>query len=205
MKEILPGVFHWTTFHEGIQAYVHSYYINATDPAVLIDPRVPAQGLEWFAAHGMPQHIYLTNRHHYRHSDRFAACYDAQVWCHKDGLHEFTKGKKVTGFTHGKELPGGVLALKVGVLGPEETALYLPLNGGLLSIGDAIVRSRGKLGFVPDAYMGDDPEGVKRGLRKIFLKHVREREFDHLLFAHGAPWIDGAKDGLRKFLEGLDL
>lgn len=204
MKEILPSVFHWTTFHEGIQAYVHSYYINATDPAVLIDPRVPAQGLEWFAAHGMPQHIYLTNRHHYRHSDRFAACYDAQVWCHKDGLHEFTKGEKVTGFTHGKELPGGVLALKVGVLCPEETALYFPLNGGLLSIGDAIVRSRGKLGFVLDEYMGDDPEGVKRGLRKIFLKHVHEREFDHLLFAHGAPWIDGAKDGLRKFLEGLE-
>jgi hypothetical protein len=205
MKEILPGVFHWTTFHEGIQAYVHSYYINATDPAVLIDPRVPAQGLEWFAAHGMPQHIYLTNRHHYRHSDRFAACYGAQVWCHKDGLHEFTKGEKVTGFTHGKELPGGVLALKVGVLCPEETALYFPPNGGLLSIGDAIVRSRGKLGFVPDEYMGDDPEGVKRGLRKIFLKHVREREFDHLLFAHGAPWIGGAKDGLRKFVEGIEL
>lgn len=205
MKEILPGVFHWTTFHEGIQAYVHSYYVNCTDPAVLIDPRVPAQGLEWFAAHGLPQHIYLTNRHHYRHSTPLAARYGAQVWCHKDGLHEFTKGEKVKGFTHGKELPGGVLALKVGVLCPEETALYFPLNGGFLAIGDAIVRVRGKLGFVPDEYMGDDPKGVKHGLRKMFLKHIREREFDHLLFAHGAPWISDAKDGLRKFLEGLDV
>ena len=204
MKEILPGVFHWTTFHEGIQAYVHSYYINATDPAVLIDPRVPKQGLEWFAAHGAPQHIYLTNRHHYRHSGRFVARYGVQVWCHKDGLHEFTHGEKVKSFAHGKELPGGILALKVGVLCPEETALYLPLHGGLLCIGDAIVRYRGKLGFVPDAYMGDDPEGVKRGLRKVFLRHVREREFDHLLFAHGAPWIEGAKSGLRKFLEGIE-
>lgn len=41
MKEILTGVFHWKSFHEGIYAYVHSYYINVTDPAVLIDPRVP--------------------------------------------------------------------------------------------------------------------------------------------------------------------
>jgi len=64
--------FHWKTFHEGIQAYVHSYYLNVTDPPVLIDPRVPAQGIEWFTAHGAPQHIYLTNRHHYRHSDRFS-------------------------------------------------------------------------------------------------------------------------------------
>lgn len=205
MKEILPGVFHWKTFHEGIQAYVHSYYINATDPAVLVDPRVPAQGLEWFAAHGAPQHAYLTNRHHYRHSGRFAVRYGVQVWCHKAGLHEFTHGEKVRSFTHGRELPGGILALKVGVLCPEETALYLPLNGGLLCIGDAIVRERGKLGFVPDEYMGENPEGVKRGLRKVFLKHLCESEFDHLLFAHGAPWIGGAKDGLRKFLEGIDL
>ncbi|MDA8260610.1 MAG: hypothetical protein M0Z99_34090, partial [Betaproteobacteria bacterium] len=70
----------------------------------------------------------------------------------------------------------------------------------ILSLGDAIVRDRGKLGFVPDAYMGGDPEGVKRGLRKAFLKHQREREFDHLLFAHGTPWIGGARAGLEKFL-----
>lgn len=201
MKEILPGMFHWKTFHKGIQAFVHSYYINATDPAVLIDPRIPAQGIEWFAAHGTPQHVYLTNRHHYRHSGRFVARYGVRVWCHRDGLHEFTQGEKVRGFSHGKELPGGILALKVGALCPEETALYLPLNGGLLSVGDAIVRNRGKLSFVPDEYMGNNPKSVKRGLRKAFLEHLREREFDHLLFAHGAPWIGGAKDALRQFLE----
>jgi len=120
MKEILPGVFHWKTFHQGIQAYVHSYYCNAADPPLLIDPRFPVQGIEWFAARGAPRHIYLTNRHHYRHSDRFAARYGAQVWCHKDGLHEFSHGERVTGFSHGKQLPGGILALEVAALCPEE-------------------------------------------------------------------------------------
>ncbi|ODU50708.1 MAG: hypothetical protein ABS92_02065 [Thiobacillus sp. SCN 63-374] len=186
MKEILPGVFHWKTFHQGIQAYVHSYYSNAADPPLLIDPRVPAQGIEWFAARGAPRHIYLTNRHHYRHSDRFAARYGAQVWCHKDGLHEFSHGERVTGFSHGKQLPGGILALKVAALCPEETALYLPLHGGILSLGDAIVRAR----------------GVKHGLRKALLKHLRERKFDHLLFAHGAPLVGSAQVSLGKFLQG---
>ena len=204
MKEILPSVFHWKTFHEGIQAYVHSYYTNAIDPPVLIDPRVPAQGIEWFTTQGPPQHIYLTNRHHYRHSDRFAARYGTQVWCHKDGLHEFTHGEKIRGFSHGKVLPGHILALKVAALCPEETAFYLPLHDGILSLGDAIVRVRGKLGFVPDAYMGDDPEGVKRRLCKIFRKHLRQHEFDHLLFAHGAPWIGGAKAGLEKFVAKIE-
>jgi hypothetical protein len=52
--------------------------------------------------------------------------------------------------------------------------------------------------------MGDHPKNVKRGLRKAFLGHMREREFDHLLFAHGAPWIGGAKDALGQFLEGVE-
>jgi hypothetical protein len=204
MKEILPGVFHWKTFHEGIQAYVHSYYANATDPPLLIDPRVPAQGIDWFAAHGPPQHAYLTNRHHYRHSDRFAARYGTQVWCHKDGLHEFSRGEQVRGFTHGRTLPGGVLALRVAALCPEETALYLPLHGGILSFGDALVRERGRLGLVPDAYMGDAPEAVKRGLCKALLKHLREREFDHLLFAHGAPLIGGGREALGRFVQRME-
>src|SRR5574340_997701 len=98
MQEILPGVFHWISFHEGIQAYVHSYYVSAIEPAVLIDPRVPAQGLAWFEAHQPPQHAYLTNRHHYRHSDKFAERFGTQIWCHREGLHEFTRGEQVTPF-----------------------------------------------------------------------------------------------------------
>lgn len=52
MKEVLPGVFHWKTFHEGIQAYIHSCYLNASDPPVLIDPYIPRRGIEWFAVRG---------------------------------------------------------------------------------------------------------------------------------------------------------
>jgi hypothetical protein len=200
MEEILPGVFHWTTFHEGIEQDVHSYYINSTDPAILIDPRVPEEGINWFEKYKTPKHIYLTNRHHYRHSGRFNKAFRAKVWCHKDGLHEFTKGELVTPYKHGDKLPGNVFALEVGVLCPEETALYIPVSDGIISIGDAIVRYDDELGFVPDYLMGDDPEGVKNGLRKVFLS-ILETEFDHLLFAHGEPWIGGAKKGLRRFLE----
>lgn len=160
MEEILPGVFHWTTFHEGIEQDVHSYYINSTDPAILIDPRVPEEGIKWFEKYKRPKHIYLTNRHHYRHSGRFNKAFRAKVWCHKDGLHEFTKGELVTPYNHGDKLPGNVFALEVGVLCPEETALYIPVSDGIISIGDAIVRYDDELGFVPDYLMGDDPEGV---------------------------------------------
>ncbi|MDA2920520.1 hypothetical protein MYX76_13685 [Desulfobacterota bacterium AH_259_B03_O07] len=204
MQEILPGIFHWITFHEEIKQDVHSYYIGATDPAVLIDPRVPAEGIKWFETQKPPKHIHLTNRHHYRHSGQFAEFFNTTVWCHKDGLHEFTRGEEVKPFNHGDELSGGILALKVGVLCPEETALYISHSGGVIAIGDAIVRYGDDLGFVPDYLMGEEPEAVKHGLRSVFLSHL-ERDFDHLLFAHGKPWISGAKMGLRQFLEGLQV
>ena len=201
MQELLPGLFHWITFHEGIQEEVHSYYVAATEPPILIDPLVPAEGLEWFQTWKPPQYSYLTNRHHYRHSDRFARAFGTQVWCHEDGLHEFTKAQEVHAFRYGDVLPGGILALEVGVLCPEETALYFPAAGGVLAIGDAIIRSGDELGFVPDSLMGDNPEAVKRGLREVFRRHL-ERDFDHLLFAHGQPWVGGAKTALHRFLAG---
>ncbi len=203
MKEILPGIFHWTTFHEGILEYVHSYYIEATTPAVLIDPRVPAEGLGWFETHKRPEQIYLTNRHHYRHSGQFAEAFDCTIQCHRAGLHEYSHGEKVTGFDHGVTLPGNIRALEVGVLCPEETALHIPLAGGILALRDAIVRDeRSHLAFVADYLMGDDPEAVKRGLREVFKGHLH-RKFDHLLLAHGKPVINGGKDELRKFLERM--
>lgn len=203
MKEVLPGVFHWTTFHEGIEQDVHSCFLDATNPAILIDPRVPAGGIKWFEKYKTPKHIYLTNRHHYRHSGRFNKAFGSRVWCQKDGLHEFTKGEGVKPFEHGDRLPGNIIALAVGVLCPEETALYIPECDGIISVGDALVRYDDQLGFVPDYLMGDDPDGVKKGLREVFLSILETTEFDHLLFAHGEPWIGGAKKGLRQFLDGL--
>ena len=201
MQEILPALYHWTTFHESIQEEVHSYYLAFTDPAILIDPRVPAEGLSWFENRPPPQHSYLTNRHHYRHSDQFQNAFGTTVWCHEAGLHEFTRGETVQPFQHGGELPSGILALEVGVLCPEETTFYIPQVGGILALGDALIRSNDQLGFVPDPLLGDDPEAVKEGLCQVFRRHL-QRDFEHLLFAHGKPWIGGAKAGLRQFLQG---
>lgn len=199
IQEILPGLFHWTTYHEGIGEDVHSYYIAATRPAVLIDPRVPEEGFAWFLDHPVPEHIYLTNRLHYRHSDRFSEPFHATVWCHEAGLDHFGEDRPVRGFKHGETLPGGIEALPVGALCPEETAFYWRANGGALFIGDAIVRDGDALAFVPNELMGEDPRAVKHGLRFAFTRHLA-LDFDHLLFAHGEPWIGHGKAALTGFL-----
>ena len=64
MREIAPGLWHWTARRESIGAEVSSYYLDREH--VLIDPMIPPEGLEWFDGHGAPEHAVLTNRHHDR-------------------------------------------------------------------------------------------------------------------------------------------
>ena len=202
MNELLPGIFHWRVSHPDIYIEVDSYYVFSPNPAFLIDPLVPQEGIDWFRERPAPQHIYLTNRLHDRHCRRFIKDFGVTVWCHEAGLHEFADGSfDVKAFRFGDELPGGVRALEVGILCPEETALLLPSAGGVLSIGDAIINEGGELSFVPDTLIGDDPPAVKRGLKTALLQICQQETFDHLLFAHGDPIIGGGKETLRTFCQ----
>lgn len=54
MNEILPGLYHWTTFHERIHSEVHSYFVEGVKPACLIDPMLPAEGTDWFKSYSRP-------------------------------------------------------------------------------------------------------------------------------------------------------
>jgi len=193
MREILPGIFHWSAIHERIHIEVSSYYMPNLGGGVLLDPMTPTEGLDWFRHDGPPRDILLTNRHHYRHSAGFVEAYDCTVWCHQAGLHEFKEGQVVKPFEFGQELAGGIVAMEIASICPEETAFYIPMPDGLVRDG------AGPLSFVPDRYMGDDPTSVKEGLKSAFSRLLR-RDFDHLLFAHGAPWIGGGKAALQQFV-----
>lgn len=200
MTEILPGVHHWTTHHERIGQPVHSCLVVSESEGVLIDPRVPEEGLDWFEDVATPTNAYLTNRHHYRHAGRFRGRYGATVWCHHAGHHEFEEGAEVEPLEFGQELPGDVVALQVGVLCEEETAFLFRKEGGILALGDSVILYETELAFVPDEYMGEDPEAVKEGLRDS-LGQLLDRDFRHLLMAHGDPIVDDGKRRLREFVE----
>jgi glyoxylase-like metal-dependent hydrolase (beta-lactamase superfamily II) len=197
MEEIRPGLWHWKAMHPKIKIEVSSYYVAGS--GTLIDPMLPGEGIGWFREHGEPRRVVLTNRHHYRQSDAFRNELGCQVLCHEAGLHEFESGPKVDGFRFGDQLAPGIMALEVGTICPEETALHIELGDGLLSFADGLI-NHGELGFVPDGLLGDDPEGVKRGLRDS-LRALLERDFDGLLFAHGDPLPSGGKRALEQFVD----
>jgi hypothetical protein len=199
VREIGPGLWQWTARHERIGIDVSSYYLAGE--RVLIDPITPDGGLSWFEEHGPPEHVLLTNRHHDRHAWRFRDAFGCSVHCIRNGLYELEGRGPVEPFDVGQELPGGAVAYEIDAICPDETALHIGAHRAL-ACADGVVRFRDgdELGFVPEQYM-DDPEDTKRALREAY-REVLDLDFDLLLLAHGRPVIGGARDTLRRFVEG---
>jgi hypothetical protein len=200
MVEILPGVFDWVGHNAYIEKDVHSTYI-AGEGACVIDPMEPDVDPNWFEDRGRPQHVFLTNRLHDRACAWWVEHFDCKVWVHETGLHEQEMiDLNAVGFAFGDSLPGGVEALSVGALCPEETALLIPRADGVLAIGDGIMRWDEDLDFPADFLMGDDPESVKSGLVESYRKIV-SREWDAAVFAHREPIVKGAREAIGAFLD----
>ena len=200
MREVVPGIWHWSAEHPRIKIVVHSYYLP--EERVLIDPIAPDEGLDWFAEHGPPTDVVLTNRHHYRSSGEFEERFGVTVRCVREGLHEFGAGRTVEPFDLGDRPIEGLVVHGVGAICPDETAVHIPARQAL-ALADGAVRWEpgGKLAFVPDGFM-DDPEQTKEGLRAAYRRLAEELEFEHLLLAHGEPFVGDGREALRAFAEG---
>jgi hypothetical protein len=200
MDEILPGLWTWPTLHPRHGIRVSSYY---DEPGgVVVDPFVPAEGLRWFDGRTPPALALLTNRHHLRDSLRFRERFGTRVLCNRLGVMEFTRGEPVEYFGAGDTLPGDVVALEVGVICPDETALHLTRHRAV-AVADGVIREPhdGPLAFVPDMLMHDPPR-TRAGLAAAFLRIADTVDFDHLLLAHGDPVIGDGREALRRFAEG---
>lgn len=209
-REILPGLFHWTGAHPKIQIEVSSYWLVAA--RVLLDPLLPDGGVDWLRENGPPEHVILTNRHHWRHCSEIVGAFGCPVWCNDLGLQEIEAEagrEQVRGFQAGEALPGGIRSHKVGALCPDETALHFELagSGACLALADGAVRigegarGDGPLCFVPDTLIADQPdqvEEVKRGLRDAY-RRLCDLEWETLLLAHGLPLVGDGREKLRAF------
>lgn len=197
MQELAPGIWHWTSTHPRFGIVIHSYHLP--EERVALDPQADDDVLARLEELGPPEHVLLTNRHHYRSSGVLAERFGAVVHCVREGLHEFDEGRQVEPFDFGDELPGGIVAYRVGAICPDETALHVPARAAL-ALADGAIRPEpgGPLGFVPDRFM-DEPEETKRGLRAAYGRLADELAFEHLLLAHGEPFVGDGREALRAF------
>ena len=183
-NEIIPGAWHWTAPNPSIGGkQVSSYWLEAS--GVAIDPLLPPDdGIAWFASRRVPPSaVVLSNRHHYRDSGAITDRFGCAVQVPALGLHAFEDDQPVVAYEPGDSLPGGLIAVHVGVLSPDDGGLYHEVSGSLW-LADTIVRSAtdpdARIGWVLDALM-DDPPGdqapAARGVRAD-PRRVRVREPD---------------------------
>ena len=200
IREVAPGILHWTGFRDTIGSDVSSYY--ALGPRVVLDPMLPADGLEWFEGGGQgPRAVVLSNRHHLRDAATFVERFGCAVYASEPGMHEFEGGRvEVKPFSFGDVLADEVVAHEVGVLCPDESALEIP-SASALAVADGVINYDG-LRFVPDELLGDDPEAIKAGLREAYARLADTVAFDHLLCAHGPPVLRDGREALRRFAAG---
>jgi hypothetical protein len=198
MREVLPEIFHWTAFHEGIRKPVSSLYV--AESATLVDPMLPDEGVEWFASNP-PERILLSNRLHYRKSALFVEAFGCRVFCHRAGLHHFTGGADIEPFSFGDEVAPRITAREIGSICPEDSCFFIDRADGALAFADGLISTTdGAIGFVPDGLMGDNPQEVRRGVRNS-AANLLDLDFDYLFFAHGPPIEGGGKQALKAFAQ----
>jgi hypothetical protein len=197
MKEIAPGIWHWTAKHPKIGIEVSSYFVP--ELAVLLDPLAPDDVPDRLEELGPPREILMTNRHHYRDCQKLHERFDCAIRAPRAGMHEFADGEPVEPYDFGEALAGGaVIAHEVGGICPDEAALHFA-SLDTLAVADGVI-NYGGLRFVPDDYM-DEPEQTKKEIKAAYRGRAAELDFDNLLLAHGEPVIGGARDELRRFAE----
>lgn len=208
MREIAPGIVHWTARHPNIGEEVSSYLLARAHSGeargsggVLLNPMLPPDGLEALReGPAPPSDVVLTNRHHVRDVPRYVEAFGCRVYVPAAGVQEVREGGlDAVGYAPGDELPGGMEALEVGVLSADEIALHVPWARAIAFADGLIRQGDGPLAFVPDHLLGPDPEGVKTGLLERF-EALAELEPEHLLLAHGEPVVGGGAGALRDFV-----
>jgi hypothetical protein len=203
IEEISPGLVEWSAFHRGIGRVAYSHF--QLNSGTLIDPMEPDEGLEAIAELATPRSIVLTNRHHYRDSDRYVERFGCPVLCHEAGQDHFAGERAVRGFRFDEQLAPDVRALELGSICPEETTFLLDAEECVLCFGDGVTRDEnGALAFMPDELLGGDPNRVRSGLSRN-LRRMFEEDFNALLFAHAEPVLNGGRALLSDFLSKASL
>ncbi|MFL5869584.1 MAG: hypothetical protein ACJ75R_00755 [Solirubrobacterales bacterium] len=202
MNEVIPGVFHWQARHPRTGGQAHSHLL--VEARTVLDPMAPPEAVELMRANP-PERIVLSNRHHYREAGRIVEEFACPVLCPESGTYDFDgdDDRDVEPYAYGDRLAPSLIAHEVGSICPDDAALELRSGPGALAFADGLMRHDGRLHFVSDGLLADDPgevENVKRGLVSS-LRRLCELDFDTLLFAHGDPLAEGGRAALEEFVE----
>lgn len=137
MREILPGVFHWTVDWPGYFP-LESYWLFPDGGSVIVDP-VDSAGLMPLEGAAPVLAVVVTSRWHERSARLLAIRTGAPLYVPAAEVENFEDIDECETYVAGDILPGDLLAISTagGEWSAGEHALLSPLHGGTLLVADA--------------------------------------------------------------------
>ena len=190
MKQITPLLHEWSRCDASSESDLNGHFVQAAagEPGVLVDPVAFNEGDETHVRRlGGVAAVVLTAGSRGRDAAQCAQAFGCPVLAPEAALPAAAEaglsGPK--GYRPGEQLPAGLVATPVpDGPSPGETALYSPVGGGTLIVGDALLgRPLGALSLPPREWYGGAGGDVARAARG--LRALLARRLSQVLVAHG--------------------
>ena len=196
MKQVLPGVWQWSSFSEEKQLDFNGLFLTVGEHRILVDPPpMTAEDVLQVRGGGPVDYIVLTNRDHEREAARYQKELQCQVMVPAaDAPHMAITAERT--YKDGELLPGGIWVIHLqDQKSPGESALFLQQGKGVMIVGDALIgKPPGFVNMLP-AEKYEDATKAREGLRRL-LKY----SFDTLLCGDGAAVMTGARQAVERAL-----
>lgn len=188
---VTPNLCVWSAYSPEVKcdlcssAYVHQGSLVLIDPVKLGD-----EAWNDLLKLGEPRAIVLTNGNHLRDTAHFRALAKVPVVAGVEARREL--GKEVDVVLFGTEVIHGLAPIGIPGAGAGETAFLG--EGGILFIGDAVINQGGELSLLPEKYCTDAKQSRES------LKKLLTLSFETIVFAHGLPITQNAKERLTQVI-----
>ncbi|HEY3662172.1 MAG TPA: hypothetical protein VGL24_03380 [Chthoniobacterales bacterium] len=195
IQALTPFLSFWHAYDPAVKSDLYATAVKSAAGLFLVDP-IPLEpsALEELTGQDTVAGILLTNSNHLRAAERFSSRSQAPVFC-----AQVVAGELVAGcareISDKEEISPGVSAIAIEGAAPGETAFHFAEDGGTIVVGDALINFEPYgFTFLPPKYCADQKE-MRHSLRRLL-----DWPFQRLLFAHGTPILNSARERLETLL-----
>jgi glyoxylase-like metal-dependent hydrolase (beta-lactamase superfamily II) len=188
-----PGLWVWHSYDSSVKTELFSAALAAANGVYLFDP-IPLADADLVALTqtGPIAAIVVTNANHQRAAIEYSDRFCVPVLGHPETLAVIKPGRSEDLSMIATDLEA--IEIEGAVAG--EVALYQPLNGGTLIVGDALINLEPYgFTFLPPRYCLDQKQ------MRISLRKLLPLSLERILFAHGTPIVSRAGERFRQLLD----
>lgn len=192
-SQLRPDLWLWHAYDSSVKTELFSAALATRTGVYLVDPIPLAEpDLANLTQTAPIAGVIVTNANHQRAALEYSDQFSIPVLGHPKTLAVIKPRRRADLSIIATDLE----AIEIDGAVAGEIALYHPLNGGTLIVGDALINLEPYgFTFLPARYCLDQKQ-MRRSLRKLLPLPLKR-----ILFAHGTPIISRAGERLRQLLD----